>query len=367
MSQPHWEILKDLAAKENIDLEIVGFSEYTQPNPALTEGEIDLNAFQHILYLADHNNNTGDDLQPIGSTLIVPLPLYSDKHEDVSEFTKGEQVAIPNDATNQARALFVLESAGLITFTGEPKVPTPDDVDTAASTVVVRPVEASQTAGLIGDPDIAGVVVNNNFASDAGFDLDGYVYADDPSSAGAQPYINVIAARPEDVDNPVYQRIVELYHDPSVTKSVVESSGGTADDRRGLRRGEAPAGPQGHPGEPQGRRLTHPLPGRGVSPTPLPAHPREAARVPHHRVPRREQGVRRPRRGPIRAVDGVDLTIEAGEIFGVIGYSGAGKSTLVRLINGLERVDVRAAGRRRRRRRDAHRAPAASSSAATSA
>ncbi|WP_456823323.1 MetQ/NlpA family ABC transporter substrate-binding protein [Cellulomonas sp. P5_E12] len=228
VSQPHWAILKDLAAKENIDLEIVGFSEYTQPNPALTEGEIDLNSFQHILYLADHNNNTGDDLQPIGSTLIVPLPLYSDKHKDVSEFTKGEQVAIPNDATNQARALFVLESAGLISFTGEPKVPTPDDVDTAASTVAVRPVEASQTAGLISDPDIAGVVVNNNFASDAGFDLDGYVYADDPSSAGAQPYINVIAARPEDVDNPVYQRIVELYHDPSVTKSVVESSGGTA-------------------------------------------------------------------------------------------------------------------------------------------
>ncbi|AEE45345.1 MetQ/NlpA family ABC transporter substrate-binding protein [Cellulomonas fimi] len=228
VAQPHWEILTELAAEEGIDLEIVGFSEYTQPNPALTEDEIDLNAFQHILYLADHNNNTGDDLQPIGSTLIVPLPLYSEKHEDVSEFTKGEQVAIPNDATNQARALFVLEEAGLITFTGEPKVPTPDDVDTEKSTVVVRPVEASQTAGLISDPDIAGVIVNNNFATDAGFDLDGYVFADDPSSQGAQPYINVIAARPDDVDNPAYQKIVELYHDPKVLESVVESSGGTA-------------------------------------------------------------------------------------------------------------------------------------------
>ena len=228
IAQPHWEILKELATKEGIDLELVGFSEYTQPNPALADGEIDLNAFQHILYLADHNNSTGDDLQPIGSTLIVPLPLYSKKHDAVEQFTKGEQVAIPNDSTNQARALFVLESAGLVAFRGEPKVPTPDDVDTAASTVVVRPVEASQTAGLIGDPDIAGVVVNNNFATDAGFDLDDYVYADDPSSAGAQPYINVIAARPDDVDNPVYQRIVELYHDPKVLESVVESSGGTA-------------------------------------------------------------------------------------------------------------------------------------------
>ncbi|UJP39304.1 MetQ/NlpA family ABC transporter substrate-binding protein [Cellulomonas palmilytica] len=228
IAQPHWQILKDLAAQEGIDLELVGFSEYTQPNPALADGEIDLNAFQHLLYLADHNNNTGDDLQPIGSTLIVPLPLYSEKHDSVEEFTKGEQVAIPNDATNQARALFVLESAGLVTFTGDPSVPTPDDVDTDASTVVVRPVEASQTAGLIGDPDIAGVVVNNNFATDAGFDLDGYVYADDPSSEGAKPYINVFVARPDEVDDPVYQRIVELYHDPSVLESVVESSGGTA-------------------------------------------------------------------------------------------------------------------------------------------
>jgi len=228
VSQPHWEILKGLAADEGIDLQIVGFSEYTQPNPALKDSEIDLNAFQHILYLADHNNNTGDDLKPIGSTLIVPLPLYSDKHKDVSEFTKGEQVAIPNDATNQARALFVLEGAGLVSFKNDPKVPTPDDIDTDASTIVVRPVEASQTAGLIGDADIAGVVVNNNFATDAGFDLDGYVYADDPTSAGAQPYINVIAARPEDVDNPTYKKIVELYHDPKVLESVQESSGGTA-------------------------------------------------------------------------------------------------------------------------------------------
>jgi len=226
ISQPHWAILGELAAAEGIDLEFVGFSEYTQPNPALAQGEIELNSFQHILYLADHNNNTGDDLQPIGSTIIVPLPLYSNQYETVEEFQPGDEVAIPNDATNQARALFVLESAGLITFTGDPAVPTPDDVDTAASTVVVVPVEASQTATLI--DQLAGVVVNNNFATDAGFDLDGYVFADDPTSPGAQPYINVFVARAEDVDNPVYQRIVELYHDPSVLESVVESSGGTA-------------------------------------------------------------------------------------------------------------------------------------------
>jgi D-methionine transport system substrate-binding protein len=144
----------------------------------------------------------------------------------VSEFQKGDQVAIPNDATNQARALFVLQGAGLIKFTGDPKVPTPDDVDITASTVKVVPVEASQTAALI--KELAGVVVNNNFAKDAGLPLSGFVYADDPASAGAKPYINVFVARPEDVNNKTYLRIVELYHNPEVLKSVVESSGGTA-------------------------------------------------------------------------------------------------------------------------------------------
>lgn len=226
IAQPHWEILKDLAAEEGIEIELVGFSEYPQPNPALAQGETELNSFQHLLYLAEHNNNTGDDLQPIGSTLIVPLPLYSNQYTSVEEFQVGDEVAIPNDTTNQARALFVLEEAGLITFTGDPAFPTPEDVDTAASTVTVIPVEASQTATLI--DQLAGVVVNNNFATDAGFDLEGYVFADDPASPGAQPYINVFVSRAEDVDNPTYQRIVELYHDPAVLAAVVEASGGTA-------------------------------------------------------------------------------------------------------------------------------------------
>lgn len=227
-SQPHWQILKEKAAEEGIELEIVNFSEYTLPNPAVAEGEIDLNSFQHLLYLADHNVNTGDDLRPIGSTMIVPLPLYSEKYDSIDQFVKGDQVAIPNDSTNQARALFVLEGAGLVTFTGDPASPTPDDVDEEASTVVVRPVEASQTAGLIKDADVAGVIVNNNFATDAGFDLDSYLYSDDPESKGAQPYINVFAVRPGDVENETYQKIVELYHDPEVLDAVVESSGGTA-------------------------------------------------------------------------------------------------------------------------------------------
>lgn len=226
ISQPHWEILAELAAEEGIEIELVAFSEYTQPNPALTAEDIDLNSFQHLLYLANHNIATGDDLQPIGPTLVVPLPLYSDQYETVEEFQEGDEVAIPNDQTNQARALFVLEAAGLVTLTGDPAFPQPEDIDAANSVVEVVPVDASQTAVLL--DELAGAVVNNNFATDAGLDLDGYVYADDPADVGAQPYINIFAARPGDVDNEAYQRIAELYHTPEVTESAVASSGGTA-------------------------------------------------------------------------------------------------------------------------------------------
>lgn len=226
ISYPHWDILTELAAEEGIVLEFIGYSEYTQPNPALAEGSIDLNTFQHLLYLANHNIATGDDLQPIGPTLVVPLPLYSDVYETVEEFQDGDQVAIPNDQTNQARALFVLEAAGLITLTGDPAFPQPEDIDEASSVVSVVPVDAAQTAVLL--DELAGAVVNNNFATDAGLDLDGYVFADDPADVGAQPYINIFAARPGDVDNEVYQRVAELYHTPEVTESAVATSGGTA-------------------------------------------------------------------------------------------------------------------------------------------
>lgn len=100
----------------------------------------------HWAILADHNASTGDDLQPVGATIIVPLPLYSNSYDAVEEFRLGDEVAIPSDSTNQARALLVLESAGLITFTADPISPTPDDVNTGASIIEVTPVEASQTA-----------------------------------------------------------------------------------------------------------------------------------------------------------------------------------------------------------------------------
>lgn len=224
-SQGHWKVLQELLLEEGIELEIVPFDGYETPNPALADGSIDLNAFQHIDYLSNHNVATGDDLRVVGPTLIVPLPIYSNTYEDVADIPEGARVSIPNDATNQARALKVLAAADLLELDEAATAPTPADI--TSSKVEVEPVDASQTAPSLNDPQIAAAVVNNNFATDAGI-IDQAIFWVDPTEADSWPYVNIIASRPGDEDKPEYQKVWELYHDPSVTDIVVEESGGTA-------------------------------------------------------------------------------------------------------------------------------------------
>jgi len=226
-SDPQWPIFKDLAEKEGISVDIQNFSDYNQPNPALADGDLDLNQFQHILYLAQYNKADDQNLTPIGATAVYPLGLYSQKHKSVEEIPQGGEIAIPNDVTNQARALFVLQEAGLIKLKdGAGVVPQPADIDEAASKVKVTPVDANQTVVALDSVD--GSIVNNDFLKDAGLDPKAALFADSAESEGARPYINVWVARAEDADNPTYTKLVEIFHDPSVTEAVKEASGGTA-------------------------------------------------------------------------------------------------------------------------------------------
>ncbi|KAE8763640.1 MetQ/NlpA family ABC transporter substrate-binding protein [Georgenia thermotolerans] len=226
-SDPQWPVFKDLAEKEGIYVDIQNFSDYNQPNPALADGDLDLNQFQHILYLAQYNEADNQDLTPIGATAVYPLGLYSQKHTSVEEIPQGGEIAIPNDVTNQARALFVLQEAGLITLKdGAGVVPQPADIDAAASKVKVTPVDANQTVVALDSVDAS--VVNNDFLKDAGLDANDALFADSAESEGARPYINVWVSRAEDADNPTYTKLVELFHDPSVTEAVKDASGGTA-------------------------------------------------------------------------------------------------------------------------------------------
>jgi len=225
---PQWPAFVEAAAEEGITVELVDFGSYEQPNPALTEGEIDLNQFQHIVYLAGYNEDSGSDLTPIGSTAIYPLGLYSKKYDDVDSIPEGETVAVPDDASNQARALLVLQSAGLVELkSGGTIFSDLADVDTDKSKVKVTALEAALIPTSL--PDVAAAIINNDFVEDAGLTFSDAIAQDDPEDPNALPYVNIFAARAEDADNETYLKLVEIFQtNEAVQKGLLDSSGGTA-------------------------------------------------------------------------------------------------------------------------------------------
>jgi D-methionine transport system substrate-binding protein len=228
-SDPYWADYKEAAAEEGIEVEIVDFADYAQPNPALSEGELDLNQFQHIVYLADYNVSSKQDLVPIGATAIYPLGLYSTKVDSIEDIKKGDTVAVPNDASNLARALLVLQSSDLIVLKdGGSIFSTLDDIDTGKSKVEVKALEASLTPTSL--PDVAAAIINNDFVEKAGLKFEDALAKDDPSDPNALPYVNIFASRAEDKDNETYKKLVEIYQESEeVQEGVLEISGGAAE------------------------------------------------------------------------------------------------------------------------------------------
>jgi D-methionine transport system substrate-binding protein len=226
-SDPYWAVYQEAAADEGITIELIDFTDYAQPNPALTEGDLDLNQFQHIIYLAQYNTSAEEDLAPIGSTATYPLSLYSTKYASVEEIPDGETVAVPNDASNLARSLLVLQAAGLVELRdgGSPFSTIDDVLDT--SRVAVTTLEAALTPTSL--PDVAAAIINNDFVEDAGLSFEDAIASDDPADPSAQPYINVFASRAEDKDNELYTRLVEIFQNtPAVTEGLIDVSGDTA-------------------------------------------------------------------------------------------------------------------------------------------
>ena len=228
ISQPYWTTFAAIAKDDlNVTVKYVNFTDYSQPNPALTQKQLDLNEFQHLQYLANYNVTNDQDLQPIGATAIYPLPLYSSKYSSAGDLPAKAKVAIPNDAVNQARGLLVLQSAGLLTLKdGGTAFSTTKDIETAK--VEVQAIDASQTATALKNGSVAAAIVNKNYAVDAGLPKDQVIAEDDPSSAGAEPYVNAFVARKADAADPVLLKLAALYHDASITDEVQEENGGDA-------------------------------------------------------------------------------------------------------------------------------------------
>ncbi|WP_407320399.1 MetQ/NlpA family ABC transporter substrate-binding protein [Isoptericola halotolerans] len=224
--EAYWDTFVDAVDAAGITVEIVNFSDYQLPNQGLSDGDLDLNQFQHVQFLAGYNVARGDDLTPIGATAVYPLGLYSTTHASLEEIPDGGEVAIPNDDTNQARALLVLQEAGLVALRdGGNSFSTPADVLADESRVSVTPVDAAQTALALQDVDAS--IVNNDFVGDAGLTADDALYSDDPDATAAEPYINVWVSRAEDADDETLNKLVDIFHTEEIEQGVVEASGGT--------------------------------------------------------------------------------------------------------------------------------------------
>ena len=207
-----WTPAKEKLADEGIDLEFVQFSDYVTPNNALANGEIDLNAFQHRIYLQSEIDNYGYEIENIGNTFIIPLNLYSDKVKSVDELKDGDTVAIPDDVTNGGRALKVLEAAGLIKLKDSAEFnPTVDDIETYNTKITIEELKAIVIPSTLAD--VTAADVNGNYALDFGLKTEDAIYKDD--QLDIEEYWNLIAARTEDLSDPdkleTYKKVVAAF------------------------------------------------------------------------------------------------------------------------------------------------------------
>jgi len=214
-----WSHIKGELAKEDIALEVVSFSDYTRPNVALSDGEIDVNSFQHYAFFNNFKEEHKLDLTAIGETVIAPIGLYSSKIENVSGLKEGDEITIPNDATNGGRALKLLQTAGLIKLNeAAGNLPTLKDITENKLNLKITEVDAGTTARTL--EDVAAAAINSGFAVDAGFTPAKDSIFLEPIDDNSKPYINIIAVRTEDKDNELYKRVVEIYQTDEV-KAIV--------------------------------------------------------------------------------------------------------------------------------------------------
>ncbi|MER5620103.1 MetQ/NlpA family ABC transporter substrate-binding protein [Streptosporangium sp. NPDC002544] len=218
---PHGEVLKyvkdNLAAGAGLNLEIVEFTDYVQPNTQLDEGNLDANYFQHIPYLEEFSKGKNIQLSWVAPVHIEPLGLYSKKIKNVSELAEGAQVAVPNDASNLGRSLKLLADNGLITLKeGVGVKATERDVADNPKKLEFKPLEAAQLPRSLEDVDAA--IVNGNYALEAGLQpaTDSLLL----EKGEGNPYANGLVTVPAKVDDPRIKKLAEILAGAEVKKFI---------------------------------------------------------------------------------------------------------------------------------------------------
>lgn len=208
---PHAEILNKAAEvlkESGYELEIVEYADYVQPNVALDNGDLDANYFQHFPYLEQFNAENGTDLVSAGSVHYEPFGIYAGKTASIDELADGAKIAVPNDATNEARALLLLEAQGLIKLKeGADLTATKKDIVENKLNLDIVEIEAAQLPRSIGDVDMA--IINGNYALEAGLKVADALATEDAGSIAATTYGNIIAVRAGEENNEAIKALIE--------------------------------------------------------------------------------------------------------------------------------------------------------------
>ena len=217
------EVVKKVAEKDGLKIQVVEFSDYVQPNVALHQGDIDINSFQHLPFLENMVKDRKYDLVMLAKTFTFPMGIYSKKIKNIKELKDGAVIAIPNDHTNGGRALLLFEKAGLIKLKpGLGHKASVVDIVENPRKFKIRELEAAQIPRTLEDMEIAAI--NTNYAMSAGLvpAKDALILEDSSS-----PYANILAVRGKDKDNPLYKKFLKAYQSEEVKKFVTEQFKGS--------------------------------------------------------------------------------------------------------------------------------------------
>lgn len=222
------EVSKRYEEKTGNKVELVVFSDYNQPNEALESGDIDLNAYQHKKFLEEFNKDHKTNLVSIGNTMLAPLGIYSKKYKSLDDVKEKDEIVIPNDASNGARALFLLQDAGLIKVKGKKgDSVTITDIKENPKNLKITEVDAAQTARNLDSAALA--VVNDTFALDSKIATEYPALKFEESKADdSNPYVNVFAAKKERKDDKILNDFVKKYYQTEKTKKDYEKFTGGA-------------------------------------------------------------------------------------------------------------------------------------------
>ena len=222
---PHAEILREAAKileKEGYEIEIKEFSDYVQPNLALDSKDLTANYFQHLPYLEDFNEENGTDLVSAGAIHYEPFGLYPGKAKSLDAIGNGATIAIPNDTTNEARALLLLEAEGFIKLKADAGLKaTVNDITENPKKLVVKELEAAQLVRSL--PDVEAAVINGNFALQGGLNAGQDALAtEDAESLGGSTFGNIIAVRKGDEDSELIKALVDALKSDEVKTFIEE-------------------------------------------------------------------------------------------------------------------------------------------------